>query len=338
MAIILGIETSCDETAAAVYDSAADVCTQVVHSQVNIHQAFGGVVPELAARDHIRKMLPVIERTLKKANIDIRTLEGIAYTQGPGLMGALMVGASVAKGLARALNIPTIGIHHLEAHLMIVMLESCKPSYPFLSLLVSGGHTMLVKVDGLGKYAILGESLDDAAGEAFDKTAKLLGLPYPGGPELERLAQAGKTGRFTFPRPMIKRSDLNFSFSGIKTFAVQCIEKMKMQHDIQRADLAADFQAAIIDALLFKTKKALKQTGLSELVVAGGVSANLKLRAHFKSQLPGIDIFYPSLAYCTDNAAMVAFVGALRFQQATYDLGIDVKPRWPISTIPELER
>jgi N6-L-threonylcarbamoyladenine synthase len=333
MSIVLGIETSCDETSAAVYDTRLHSCTQVIHSQVKLHQAFGGVVPELASRDHIRKILPVIEQTLKKANVKMESLDGIAYTKGPGLMGALMVGASIAKSLGYTLNIPTLGVHHLEAHLMVVMLEAQQPVFPFLSLLVSGGHTMLVKVDSFDHYSILGESLDDAAGEAFDKTAKLLGLSYPGGPALERLAVSGKRGYFQFPQAMIRRRDLNFSFSGIKTFAVSCIETMQQNDSIQPADLAADFQHAIIDALLLKTKQALKQTGLNQLVVAGGVSANLVLRDMFKAQLPHIDIFYPRLSYCTDNAAMVAYVGALRLKQFSYDLNIEVRTKWLITDI-----
>lgn len=334
MSIILGIETSCDETAAAIYDTVNGLRSHVVHNQVNIHQAFGGVVPELASRDHIRKILPVIEQALTEAGITAQNLNGIAYTKGPGLMGALMVGASLAKSLGFSLAIPTIGVHHLEAHLMVVMLEQEKPTFPFLSLLVSGGHTTLVKVDSFGQYTILGESLDDAAGEAFDKTAKLLGLPYPGGPHLERLAKKGRKGRFQFPRAMIRRTDLNFSFSGIKTFAVNCVKKIDLKNNADLSDLAADFQQAIIESLLIKTKQALKETQLQQLVVAGGVSANLVLRQTLRSECLGIRVFYPSLKYCTDNAAMVAYAGALRFCK-THDssLAIKVKSRWPITEI-----
>ena len=334
MSIILGIETSCDETAAAIYDTNHGLRSNIVHNQIDVHQAFGGVVPELASRDHIRKILPVIDRALKKASITSQHLDGIAYTKGPGLMGSLMVGASVAKSLGLSLAIPTIGVHHLEAHLMIVMLEQAKPTFPFLSLLVSGGHTMLVRVNNFRNYIILGESLDDAAGEAFDKTAKLLGLPYPGGPHLERLAQKGHKGRFPFPRAMIRRADLNFSFSGIKTFAVNCIKKINAKDHTDCSDLAADFQQAIIDALLIKTKKALNETHLTQLVLAGGVSANLVLRETLQRECSGVDVFYPSLEYCTDNAAMVAYVGALRFSNMQdSDWRIEVKPRWPMTEI-----
>jgi N6-L-threonylcarbamoyladenine synthase len=334
MAIILGVETSCDETAAAVYDTTQGLLSHTVHSQIEIHQAFGGVVPELASRDHIKKLLPVVRQALTQAHIIPRALDGIAYTRGPGLMGALMVGASLAKGIALSLDVPAIGIHHLEAHLMVAMLEAHKPDFPFLSLLVSGGHTMLIKVESFGHYTLLGESLDDAVGEAFDKTAKLLGLPYPGGPHLERLARSGVRGRFQFPRAMIRRTDLNFSFSGIKTFAVNCVQQIDLQNQTDLSDLAADFQYAIIDALLIKTKQAIAQTQLDQLVVAGGVSANLALRQFLQDALTNVDIFYPSLKYCTDNAAMIAYTGALRFDKsAKRDLTIDAKSRWPITDL-----
>lgn len=335
---ILAIESSCDETAVALYDAQAEqLLSHHVYSQTAIHAPYGGVVPELASRDHIRKLLPLIERGLDDANLQPKDLAGIAYTKGPGLVGALMVGATVARSLAFAWDIPSLGVHHLEAHLLAVMLEKEVPSYPFLSLLVSGGHTMLVQVKGLGDYTVLGQTVDDASGEAFDKTAKCLGLPYPGGPALAQLAEKGDTTRFHFPRPMLRHPGCDFSFSGLKTHSAQCWLQHKTdeeQHDQQlAADIAASFQEAVVDVLLRKTKRALELTSDTQLVVAGGVSANKKLRQEFAEQLSkqGVQVYYPRHEFCTDNAAMVAVAGGLRLLKGERDSeGIDVKTRWSL--------
>jgi len=305
---ILGIETSCDETSTAIYDTERGLLSHCVYSQIKTHAPFGGVVPELASRDHVRKTLPLVKQALIQAGITVP--DGVAYTKGPGLIGALMVGASIGRALGYAWNIPALGVHHMEAHLMAAMLDERKPTFPFVTLLVSGGHTLLIEVKGLGDYKILGESLDDAVGEAFDKTAKLLGLPYPGGPHLAKLAEKGRAGYFYFPRPMTDRPGLDFSFSGIKTFAVNCIRENK-QDEQTKANISY-----------------AKQTGLKQIVMAGGVSANKRLRETLKEKLEA-EVFYPPFEFCTDNGAMVAYLGAMRLQRGEKDhLEIKVHPRW----------
>jgi len=319
---ILGIETSCDETACAIYSNERGIVSQEVYSQIKLHAEYGGVVPELASRDHIKKLTPLIKQCLFDAKLTPNDIDGIAYTKGPGLMGALMVGAAVAKSLAFAWQKPCIGVHHMEAHLMAVMLSDPKPEFPFLALLVSGGHTQLVKVEQFGKYELLGETLDDAVGEAFDKTAKLLGLPYPGGPELEALAKQGQSSEIKFPRPMLNSGDLNFSFSGIKTHAANIVRSLP---ENRKADIAFAFQEAIVETLAKKCEKALEQTGYEKLVVVGGVSANQRLRAELNKIA---DTFFPLMEYCTDNGAMVAYTGFLHFQnKPTSNLRIEAVPR-----------
>ncbi len=325
--LVLGVETSCDETAVALYDQQLGLIAEKIHSQIALHREYGGVVPELSSRDHVRKLLPLIAELLKSADVSLDQLNAIAYTKGPGLIGSLLVGASLAKSLAYGLNIPTIGVHHMEGHLMAVMLEDPKPEYPFIALLVSGGHTQLYEVRGLGEYRLLGESVDDAAGEAFDKTAKLLGLPYPGGPEIAELAELGNPARFNFPRPMCSRPGLDFSFSGLKTHAVTCYQQHATEATI-KADIARAFEDAVVDTLFIKCKRALEETGLQKLVMVGGVSANKKLRQYLTEQLTGIDVFYPSQRFCTDNGAMIAYTGYLRLKRGERDtLEIKVKPR-----------
>jgi len=324
---ILGIETSCDETAIAIYDDQQGLLAHIVYSQTDVHALYGGVVPELAARDHIRKVLPLLQQACHKAACEVQDITAIAYTAGPGLAGALMVGAAIAKSLALALNLPAIAVHHMEAHLLAPFLEPRQPTFPFVALLVSGGHTLLVLVNDLGKYQILGESLDDAAGEAFDKVAKILSLPYPGGKALADLAQQGDSQRFLFPRPLIKRG-LNFSFSGLKTHATNVL---KNYGDKARADIATAFQEAVVDTLIAKCKRALAQTGLIQLVIAGGVSANQLLRERLVALGKDLQaaIYYPRLEFCTDNAAMVAYTGYRRFQLGNFDhdLTFKVYPR-----------
>lgn len=330
---ILAIETSCDETAVALYDKSKGLLAHEIYSQIPLHQPFGGVVPELASRDHLKKTIPLIKSTLKRAQISPKELKALAYTQGPGLVGSLLVGASIAKTLAFCWNLPAIGIHHMEGHLLAPMLEDPKPKYPFLALLVSGGHTQLVRVNDFADYQILGESLDDAAGEAFDKVAKLLGLPYPGGPEISRLAKLGNPDRYNFPRPLLKRKDLNFSFSGLKTAVMNQVNKTPLTLQI-KADIALAFQDAVIDCLTEKSLRALAQTGLKTLVIAGGVGANQGLRERLKalSKEQGFDLFYPRPEFCTDNAAMIAYVGAERFERGEIDenLAIQAKARWTL--------
>lgn len=333
---VLGIETSCDETGIAIYDSEQGLLADVLHSQVSLHQAYGGVVPELASRDHIKRIIPLIQAALKQAKINKVTLDAIAYTAGPGLAGALMVGACLGRTLAWVLNIPAIAVHHLEGHLLAPMLEKDPPSFPFVALLVSGGHTMLIEVQALGYYQLLGDTLDDAAGEAFDKTAKLLGLGYPGGAILAELAEDGDANRFQFPRPMTDRSGLDFSFSGLKTAVVNVVRKIKLD-DQTRADIAASFQQAVVDTLVTKCQRALQQTGLQQLVIAGGVSANKLLRKELQKSVTkdGKKVFFPRLAYCTDNGAMIAYAGYCRMQagQEGESLAVKVYPRWPITEI-----
>jgi N6-L-threonylcarbamoyladenine synthase len=332
---VLGIETSCDETAVAVYDGAAGLLAHEVFSQFDLHRAFGGVVPELAARDHIRRLLPMVRATLAAAGVGPSDLDGIAYTAGPGLIGALMVGGSVADSLACALGVPVIGIHHLEGHLLAPMLEPEPPPFPFVALLVSGGHTMLVEVAGIGRYRILGESLDDAAGEAFDKTAKLLGLGYPGGAALAALAERGRPGVFDFPRPMMDRPGLDFSFSGLKTAAVVAARGRDLDEQ-GRADLAHAFEAAIVDTLVGKSLRALDATGHRALVVAGGVGANRRLRRELAEAAAGrgARVYYPRPGFCTDNAAMIAYAGYRRLAAGEHaGQAIRARPRWPLDEL-----
>jgi N6-L-threonylcarbamoyladenine synthase len=334
--IILGIETSCDETGLAIYASDGGLLAHVLYSQVELHTEFGGVVPELASRDHIRKILPLLTEVLAKAGITKKDLTGIAYTKGPGLVGALLVGAAVAQGLGWALGIPTLGVHHMEGHLLAPLLENSAPEFPFLALLVSGGHTLLVNVQGLGEYELLGESLDDAAGEAFNKTAKLLGLGYPGGAALARLAEQGNPGRFHLPRPMTTSFSLNFSFSGLKTAVAQLVATFPELEFQTRADIARAFQEAVVETLVIKCRWALKHTGLSRLVIAGGVSANTLLREQLQicCKKQGATIYYPRLEFCTDNGAMIAYVGYLRLKAGEREKGpVAVYPRWAMGEL-----
>ncbi|MCK3655420.1 tRNA N6-adenosine(37)-threonylcarbamoyltransferase complex transferase subunit TsaD [Pasteurellaceae bacterium Macca] len=340
---ILGIETSCDETGVAIYDEQQGLIANQLYSQIEMHADYGGVVPELASRDHIRKTLPLIQEALKEANLTAKEIDGIAYTAGPGLVGALLVGSTIARSLAYAWNVPALGVHHMEGHLLAPMLEENAPEFPFIALLVSGGHTQLVKVDNVGEYELLGESIDDAAGEAFDKTAKLLGLDYPGGAALAKLAQQGTPNRFIFPRPMTDRPGLDFSFSGLKTFAANTInahldDEGKLDQQT-RCDIAHAFQQAVIDTLIIKCRRALQQTGYQRLVIAGGVSANQQLRqdlAQLMTQLGG-EVFYPRPQFCTDNGAMIAYAGFLRLKQGEESsLAVEVKPRWPMTALSPL--
>lgn len=337
---ILGIETSCDETGVAIYDEEKGLIANQLHTQIALHADYGGVVPELASRDHIRKLAPLLQAALQEANLTAKDIDGVAYTSGPGLVGALLVGSTVARSLAYAWNIPAIGVHHMEGHLLAPMLEENPPHFPFVALLVSGGHTQLVRVDGVGRYELLGESIDDAAGEAFDKTAKLLGLDYPGGAALARLALNGTPNRFVFPRPMTDRPSLDFSFSGLKTFAANTLHQVMQEEgeltEQSKADIAYAFQEAVVDTLAIKCKRALKQTGLKRLVIAGGVSANKQLRqtlAELMQQLGG-EVFYPQPQFCTDNGAMIAYAGFLRLKQGQQqDLAIEVRPRWAMTEL-----
>ena len=335
---VLGIETSCDETGIAIFDDQLGILSHQLYSQVKLHADYGGVVPELASRDHVRKTIPLIQAALAEANCDPDSIDGIAYTAGPGLVGALLVGATIGRSLALAWNKPAVAVHHMEGHLLAPMLEEKAPEFPFLALLVSGGHTLLVRVDGIGLYQILGESIDDAAGEAFDKTAKLLGLDYPGGARLSKLAEQGVPGRFHFPRPMTDRPGLDFSFSGLKTFAANTI-RSEGGDDQTRADIAHAFECAVVDTLAIKCKRALKETGLKRLVMAGGVSANRRLRAQLAEMMTELkgEVFYPRLEYCTDNGAMIAYAGLQRLKAGqTVGLSIEVKPRWSLEELPSL--
>jgi N6-L-threonylcarbamoyladenine synthase len=335
---VLGIETSCDETGIAVYDDELGLLSHTLYSQVKLHADYGGVVPELASRDHVRKIVPLIRQALKDANTEIAELDGIAYTKGPGLIGALLVGACVGRSLAFAWDKPAIGVHHMEGHLLAPMLEDDAPEFPFVALLVSGGHSMLVKVDGIGRYEVLGESVDDAAGEAFDKTAKLMGLDYPGGPRLAKLAAKGLPAGYKFPRPMTDRPGLDFSFSGLKTFTANTIAA-EPKDEQTRANIARAFEEAVVDTLAIKCRRALKQTGYNRLVIAGGVSANTRLRetlAEMMSSLGG-QVFYPRGEFCTDNGAMIAFAGLQRLKAGQYeDLAVKGQPRWPLDSLPPL--
>jgi tRNA N6-adenosine threonylcarbamoyltransferase len=331
---VLGIETSCDETGVAVFDGDRGLLAHALYSQTALHAEYGGVVPELASRDHIRKLLPMIQAALTEADTQPRQIDGIAYTAGPGLMGALLVGACLGKALAFAWKIPAIGIHHMEGHLLAPMLETPAPDFPFVALLVSGGHTQLVEVSGIGRYRTLGESVDDAAGEAFDKVAKLLGLPYPGGPALAKLAEQGRPGRFRFPRPMTARPGLDFSFSGLKT-AVLTTLKSAAQDPQTKADIAWAFEAAVVDTLMLKCERALEQTGHRRLVVAGGVGANRKLRAQLQARVTqlGGQVFYPRLEFCTDNGAMIAYAGYVRLRAGRKPSPAAVTARWPLDSL-----
>ncbi|WP_020200881.1 tRNA (adenosine(37)-N6)-threonylcarbamoyltransferase complex transferase subunit TsaD [Cupriavidus sp. WS] len=337
--LVLGIESSCDETGLALYDTTAGLLAHALHSQIAMHRDYGGVVPELASRDHIRRVLPLLRQVLGEAGRTRADIDAIAFTQGPGLAGALLVGASVANALGFALNVPMLGVHHLEGHLLSPLLTRDPPPFPFVALLVSGGHTQLMEVRGIGDYALLGETLDDAAGEAFDKTAKLLGLSYPGGPEVSRLAEFGTPGAYALPRPMLHSGNLDFSFAGLKTAVLTQTRKMGNVCEQDRANLARAFVDAIVDVLAAKSMAALRQTGHRRLVVAGGVGANRQLRERL-DQLAAqrkIEVHYPDLAFCTDNGAMIAFAGAMRLQAAPelarHDYGYGVTPRWDLSDI-----
>jgi N6-L-threonylcarbamoyladenine synthase len=337
---VLGIETSCDETGVAVYDTArpgADgLLAHAVYSQIALHAQYGGVVPELASRDHVRKLLPLVRQTLAEAGLSTADLDGVAYTAGPGLVGALLVGAGVARALAWGLDLPAIGVHHMEGHLLAPLLEDPDLAPPFVALLVSGGHTQLVAVDAIGSYRLLGETLDDAAGEAFDKTAKLMGLPYPGGPQLAKLAEAGTPGRYKFSRPMTDRPGLDFSFSGLKT-QVLLAWRDSDQSDATRADIARGFEDAVVDTLAIKCGRALDAAGCDTLVVAGGVGANRRLREKLAAmaQRRGGRVRFPRPALCTDNGAMIAFAGALRLQAGQHgDAAVRVVPRWDMASLP----
>ncbi|ROQ46566.1 tRNA (adenosine(37)-N6)-threonylcarbamoyltransferase complex transferase subunit TsaD [Pseudomonas putida] len=340
--LVLGLETSCDETGVALYDSERGLLADALFSQIDLHRAYGGVVPELASRDHVKRMLPLIRQVLAEADCVATEIDAIAYTAGPGLVGALLVGASCAQALAFAWGIPALGVHHMEGHLLAPMLEAQPPEFPFVALLVSGGHTQLVRVDGIGQYELLGESLDDAAGEAFDKTAKMMGLNYPGGPEIARLALQGVPGRFVFPRPMTDRPGLDFSFSGLKTFALNTWQQCQRAGDDTeqtRCDIALAFQQAVVETLTIKCKRALKQAGLKRLVIAGGVSANKALRASLEEMLAGLkgNVYYARPEFCTDNGAMIAYAGCQRLAAGQREtLAISVQARWPMEQLQGL--
>jgi N6-L-threonylcarbamoyladenine synthase len=338
--IVLGVESSCDETGIALYDTERGLLAHALHSQVAMHEAYGGVVPELASRDHVRRAIPLLEEVLSDSGESVSSIDAIAYTQGPGLAGALLVGASVANGLALSLNKPVIGVHHLEGHLLSPLLAAQAPEFPFVALLVSGGHTQLMRVDGVGEYTMLGETLDDAAGEAFDKSAKLLGLGYPGGPAISRLAESGDPSLFELPRPMLHSKNLDFSFSGLKTAVLTLVKKQEGElTETIRAAIARAFVEAIVEVLVAKCLAAIKQTGMKRLVIAGGVGANAQLRKALNEAAvkKRFEVFYPDLALCTDNGAMIALAGALRIarypQAAHFDYSFNVKPRWPLDAI-----
>jgi N6-L-threonylcarbamoyladenine synthase len=338
--LVLGIETSCDETAVALYDSEQGLLADRLYSQIAMHAEYGGVVPELAARDHIRKLVPLIRELLDQSGLNLENVDGVAYTRGPGLAGALLVGASMGQALAFGLGVPAVGVHHMEGHLLAPMLEEKRPRFPFLALLVSGGHTLLADVAGPGEYKILGESLDDAVGEAFDKTAKMLGLSYPGGPSVAKDAEQGEAGRFKFPRPMTDRPGLDFSFSGLKTYTLTTVREYenddKKLSDQTRADIALAFQEAATDTLVIKSSRAIKQTGYKQLVVAGGVGANKMLRQKLNqmAEQENISVYFPRPEFCTDNGAMIAYVGCLRLQAGeSEDMAVAVRPRWKISEL-----
>ncbi len=332
---IIGIETSCDETGIAIYDDEQGLLSHQLYSQVKLHADYGGVVPELASRDHVKKTIPLIKAAMAEAKLTPADIDGIAYTAGPGLVGALLVGATIGRSLAYAWNIPAVAVHHMEGHLLAPMLEDNPPPFPFVAVLVSGGHSMMVEVRGIGDYRILGESIDDAAGEAFDKTAKLMGLDYPGGPMLARLAEKGTPGRFKFPRPMTDRPGLDMSFSGLKTFTANTIAA-NGDDEQTRADIAYAFQDAVCDTLVIKCRRALEQTGMKRIVIAGGVSANKQLRADLAKLADKIggEVYYPRTEFCTDNGAMIAYAGMQRLKNGdTTSLSIQARPRWPIDQL-----
>ena len=337
---VLGIETSCDETGVAVFDSDHGLLAHALHSQVALHAEYGGVVPELASRDHVRRLLPLVQTVLEQSGSGPESIDGVAYTAGPGLLGALLVGGCTARAIAFGWGVPAVGVHHMEAHLLAPLLEPEPPAFPFVALLVSGGHTQLVEVGGVGSYRILGESLDDAAGEAFDKVAKMLGLGYPGGPRLAALAEGGAPARYDFPRPMTTRPGLDFSFSGLKTFTGTLTKSLAAGtgglDETTRADVAASFQDAVVDTLLIKCRRAMEQTGLERLVMAGGVSANRRLRQRLRemAESRGWTVFYPRLEFCTDNGAMIALAGCLRLQAGQHDgLAVRAQARWPMESL-----
>ncbi|WP_338592016.1 tRNA (adenosine(37)-N6)-threonylcarbamoyltransferase complex transferase subunit TsaD [Shewanella khirikhana] len=333
---VLGIETSCDETGIAIYDEEKGLLAHTLYSQVKLHADYGGVVPELASRDHVRKIVPLIREAMQRADTRIEDLDGICYTKGPGLIGALLVGACVGRSLAFSWNLPAVGVHHMEGHLLAPMLEDDVPEFPFVALLVSGGHSMLVKVDGIGRYEVLGESIDDAAGEAFDKTAKLMGLDYPGGPRLAKLAASGQPANYKFPRPMTDRPGLDFSFSGLKTFVANTIAA-EPDDEQTRANIARAFEEAVVDTLSIKCRRALEQTGYKRLVIAGGVSANVRLRAGLAELMEkvGGKVYYPRGEFCTDNGAMIAYAGLQRLKAGQVeDLAVKGQPRWPLDSLP----
>jgi N6-L-threonylcarbamoyladenine synthase len=328
---IIGLETSCDETGVAVYDSDYGLRAHALYSQISLHQDYGGVVPELASRDHVRRVLPLLKQVLDEAGLSRGDIDGVAYTAGPGLIGALLVGAALGRALAWSLQVPAVAVHHMEGHLMAPMLEDDPPHFPFVALLVSGGHTQLVRVEGVGQYTLLGDTLDDAAGEAFDKTAKLLGLGYPGGPALARLAEQGRSGRFVFPRPMLNRPGLDFSFSGLKTHALTVLQQQGDDPET-RADLARAFEEAVVETLVVKCQRALAATGLDRLVVAGGVGANRRLRQQLDALSgDGIRVHFPRLEFCTDNGAMIAYAGYRRLLAGQSEpLAFGAWPRWAL--------
>ena len=338
---VLGIETSCDETGVAIYSTGKGIIAESLYSQAELHREYGGVVPELASRDHIRRTIPMIDEILRETDLTSNDIDAIAYTAGPGLVGALLVGASVAKSLALAWGVPSIGIHHMEGHLVAALLAEDAPKYPFIALLVSGGHTQLMACNQAHKYELLGESQDDAAGEAFDKVAKMLGLPYPGGPSIAEAAEQGTPGRFKFPRPMTNKPGLDFSFSGLKTFTLNTVNGLKVQsgRDLssqEKADVAFAFQEAVVDTIRIKCERAMDQTGLDRLILAGGVSANTELRTRLadSAHMHHREVYYPPPHLCTDNGAMIAYAGYLRLQHGHQEsLSIEVRPRWPMTEL-----
>ncbi|GMR16007.1 MAG: tRNA (adenosine(37)-N6)-threonylcarbamoyltransferase complex transferase subunit TsaD [Gammaproteobacteria bacterium] len=333
--LILGIETSCDETGIALFDSKKGLLADALYSQIAVHAEYGGVVPELASRDHIRKTLPLVKQVFAEAGITAKDLDGVAYTAGPGLAGALLVGAGIARSLAYGWDIPAVAVHHMEGHLLAPMLEENPPEFPFVALLVSGGHTMLVNVEGIGQYQLLGDSLDDAAGEAFDKTAKMLGLAYPGGPAVAKLAEKGEVGKYKFPRPMCDRPGLDFSFSGLKTFTLNTLHKSDKSEQT-KADIACAFETAVVETLMIKCRRALQQTNSTRLVIAGGVSANTRLRQRLEEMVKKekAKVYYPRLEFCTDNGAMIAFAGCQRLVAGQHEnLEFSAKPRWDLESL-----
>ena len=338
--IVLGVESSCDETGLALYDTKQGLLAHALYSQIAMHEQYGGVVPELASRDHVKRAIPLLEQVLSDSQLPLSSVDAIAYTQGPGLAGALLVGASLANGLAMALNKPVLGVHHLEGHLLSPLLSAKPPEFPFIALLVSGGHTQLMRIDDVGQYTLLGETLDDAAGEAFDKSAKLMGLGYPGGPAISKLAESGDPAIYQLPRPMLHSKNLDFSFSGLKTAVLTLVKNHRGELSLQdKANIARAFVDALVEVLVAKCLSALKTTGMKRLVIAGGVGANAQLRAALNAAAARkrFEVFYPELELCTDNGAMIAFAGALRLQKnpaaASFNYGFNVKPRWPLDAI-----